>query len=530
LVYAIKLFLAVCLLIAVAAPLLRKPFTGLMSRKDYWRVWLVILGSACVSFLSLKPYVFVAGVAVGAIITSSFFGTDVRGRLASYWLLLLLFPPVALSTDGLAGFNRVLDLNHPRVLTLILLLPAAFSLAGNRQIRVPPAMRWTDLLVVSFPVLRLITAAPTSSLTVIVRMVVEIVLDLVLPYYVTTRGLRSASDLKFVGSRMALGFAFMAVVGLMESVLRKNVYTELEFIYGTRWTSTHVLWRGPFVRVDSTTPQPIIMAFVMLCAYGLWAWLRTTGEVLLRHGRLVALVLFIAFFATWSRGPLLGFAGFVMCLLALRWMAPMRFLTLLVVVVAAGGIATASGADTYIYEALKTMFGSSEADTSSIDYRRKLLEASIALIRQSPVWGVPNYTAYLQDLRQGEGIIDLVNTYVAVMLSAGLVGLTCFLSPHLLVLYRLLKRVPPVPQRSRLLGGSFPVAFASLTVAALFVIFTTSNFSLVTSMLLFIIAVPSAWLAMSPEQQKLADASEPVPGEPQRRPGALPVYVNPGVW
>lgn len=529
-VYAIKLFLAVCLLIAVAAPFLRKPFSGLLSKKDYWRVWLVILGSACVSFLSLKPYVFVAGVAIGALIAGNLFGTDVRGRLAAYWLLLLLFPAVTMSTDGLAGFNRVLDLNHARVLALILLVPAAVSLAGNRQVKVPTAMRLTDVLVVSFPLLRLVTAAPTSSLTVIVRMMVEIFLDLLLPYYVTTRGLRSASDLKFVGSRMALGFAFMAMVALMESVLRKNVYTELEFIYGTRWTSTHVLWRGPFIRVDSTTPQPIIMAFVMLCAFAFWAWLRTTGEVLLRHGRLVAAILFIAFFATWSRGPMLGFVGFVMCLFALRWMAPMRFLALVVVVVAVGGVAAASGADAYVYEGLKALFGASEADTSSIDYRRKLLEASLALIRQSPVWGVPNYTAYLQDLRQGEGIIDLVNTYVAVMLSAGLVGLTCFLSPHLLVLYRLLKQVPPVPQRSRLLGGSFPIAFASLTIAALFVIFTTSNFSLVTSMLLFMIAVPTAWLAMSPEEQALADTSEALQGEPSFRRGRMPAYVNPGAW
>jgi O-antigen ligase len=34
----------------------------------------------------------------------------------------------------------------------------------------------------------------------------------------------------------------------------------------------------------------------------------------------------------------------------------------------------------------------------------------------------------MEDLRQGEGIIDIVNTYLGVALNYGLVGLSCFLS------------------------------------------------------------------------------------------------------
>lgn len=529
-VYAIKLFLAICLLILIAAPFLRKPFSGLVSKTEYWRIWFVILGSAAVSFLSIQPLIFIVGVAAGAIITTRLFGSDVKGRLASFWLLLLLFPPVTYSPEGIAGINRLIALNHHRVLVLVLLVPAALSLLGNRRITTPRSLRWMDVLVMSYPILQLVTQAPGSTLTVTLRSAVEMFLDLVLPYYVTTRGIRSASDLKFVMAPMAIGFTFLAAVGLMESVLRKNVYSELEFIYGVRWQLTHVLMRGPFVRVEATTPQPIVMAFVMLCAFGMWSWLRATGGVLVGQGRLVALIIFGAFFATWSRGPLLGFAGFLLCVVALRRMVPMKFLALFALVVAAGGLAMASGADEFVYQGLKALFGSEEADTASIDYRRKLLEASTALILQSPIWGVPNYAAYLQDLRQGEGIIDLVNTYLAVMLNAGAVGLLCFLSPHLVVLYRLLKNVGPRSERPRLLGGSFPIAFASLTIAALFVIFTTSNFSLVSSMLLFIIAVPSAWLAMTPEERKLSDAHDEPPSSPRRRGAPLPAYVDQGAW
>ncbi len=529
-VYAIKLFLTICVLIAVAVPVLRRPFSGLMSKTEYWRVWFVILGAAAVSFLSTTPFVFIAGVAFGAVVTSNLLGTDVKGRLASFWLLLLLFPPITFSLDGIAGINRIVELNHSRVLVLILLLPAALSLLGNRDIKIPSSMRWMDVLVLSYPVFKLAAAVPSSPLTVTLRMSVETFLDLVLPYYVTTRGLRSASDLKFVVAPMAVGLVYLALVGLLESVLRKNVYSELQFIYGVRWQLTHVLMRGPFLRIQATTPQPIVMAFLMLCGFGMWSWLRATGTVLASHGRLIALILFAAFFATWSRGPLLGFMGFLLCLAALRRMVPMKFLALVCFLVMVGGLATAAGADSYLYTGLKTLFGSAEADVSSIDYRRKLLETSLALIEQSPIWGVPNYASYMQDLRQGEGIVDLVNTYLAVTLSAGLVGLALFLSPHLLVLYRLLKTIGPASERPRLLGGSFPIAFASLTIAALFVIFTTSDFSFVSSMLLFIVAVPTAWLAMSREEQKLSDAHEAVANAPKGRRATIPAYVDHGAW
>ncbi|MDP9123149.1 MAG: O-antigen ligase family protein [Pseudomonadota bacterium] len=501
-----------------------------MSKTEYWRIWFVILGAAAVSFLSMTPFIFVAGIALGAIVTSNLLGMDVKGRLASFWLLLLLFPPITFSLDGFAGINRLVDLSHQRVLVLMLLLPAALSLLGNREIKIPSSMRWMDVLVLSYPVMKLVTAIPTSPLTVTLRMSVETFLDLVLPYYVTTRGLRSASDLKFVMAPMALGFVYLALVGLLESTLRKNFYSELQFIYGVRWQLTHVLMRGPFLRIQATTPQPIVMAFLMLCAFGMWSWLRATGTVLASHGRLVALIIFAAFFATWSRGPLLGFVGFLLCLAALRRMMPMKFMVLVCLIVVAGGAATASGADSYVYTGLKALFGSAEADVSSIDYRRKLLEMSLALIEQSPIWGVPNYAMYMQDLRQGEGIIDLVNTYLAVTLSAGVVGLVFFLSPHLLVLYRLLKTIGPASERPRLLGGSFPIAFASLTIAALFVIFTMSDFSFVSSMLLFIIAVPTAWLAMSQEEQKKSDAYEAVTESQNGRRLPIPAYIDRGAW
>ena len=234
-VYAIKLLLAVLLLCAAAVPQLRKPFAGLFTSREYTRTWWLIVGSALVCFLAGKPLFVIAGVAVVALIATTFFGSDPKGRLAAFWLLILLFPPVNLSLEGFAGINRFIALSPPRVLSLLLLVPTALALAGDSRVKIPPAMRWLDVLVLSFPLLRLVTAAPSTELTVTIRSMVELIIDVLLPYYVTTRGIRSAADLKFVSARMGLGLAYLALVGLLESVLRKNVYSELQGVYGIQW-------------------------------------------------------------------------------------------------------------------------------------------------------------------------------------------------------------------------------------------------------------------------------------------------------
>jgi hypothetical protein len=517
LVYAIKLLFAVLLLSAVFAPFLRGAMRGLIGDKDYWRVWTIVVLSAVVSFLSLKPLFFMVGVVAVGLVAGSLFGGGTRARLAAYWLLFILFPPITLSAEGVAGINRIIDLNHHRVLALVLLVPAMFELMGNKQVRATRATRWTDLLVLAYPLMVVVTAIPMNSTTATARSLMELVLDLWLPYYVTSRAIRSAADLKFLAVRFSIGLAFLAAVGLMESVLRKNVYSELQFIVGVVWQLTHVLMRGSFIRVQSTFPQPIVMAFVMIVAFCLWSWLGRTSTATRRMRLAVSFGLLMGLVVTFSRGPLLGWASFMASMFVLRWVSPYKYLAGLAVLFCGAIGASISGADQWAFDALKTVFGSEGQDTASIDYRRKLLEAAIALIKQSPMLGVPNYAAYLQDLRQGEGIIDLVNTYVAVALANGVVGLVLFLAPHLLVIARLARRMNSYEERPRRAAGAFAPTMLAATVACLITIFTTSNFSAVPAMLLLLIAMPTAWLALDPQEQRRADAVEPVGDEaPQR--------------
>jgi O-antigen ligase len=66
--------------------------------------------------------------------------------------------------------------------------------------------------------------------------------------------------------------------------------------------------------------------------------------------------------------------------------------------------------------------------TETVDYRQRLLEVSLSVLSQSPLFGEPRFygVAAAQELRQGEGIIDVVNSYLGIAIGSGLVGLSLF--------------------------------------------------------------------------------------------------------
>jgi O-antigen ligase len=65
---------------------------------------------------------------------------------------------------------------------------------------------------------------------------------------------------------------------------------------------------------------------------------------------------------------------------------------------------------------------------TNILYRQRLFDRSWQIIQQSPLLGDPYALLKMQDLRQGEGIIDLVNAYVVILLGNGYIGLFIYMS------------------------------------------------------------------------------------------------------
>ncbi len=519
-IYALKLLVAVFSVSCLAAYVFRTAFQDIFSKAEYKRVWQIVLLGVLASYLCQVPAVFLFVVACLGIYGAAATGRGAAGKIGIYLLLACTLPPINQSLGGFGGINYVLMLDHRRILSLVLLSWAAIHIVSTKA---PPRVTkflLIDLLVVGYQALRFILIMPHSTFTTLIRFVVEATLDILLPYFVVTRGIRSMADLRFVCGHLLVGIAFAAAVGLTEAVLRHNLFSGLQSIYHIQWQLTYAFMRGSLVRVQATTPQPIILAFMLLFGIGLTYWLK--GQQW-RRPSVFALMAAIALaeVATFSRGPWLGAALILLALVGMRRLSAAAFRIALVALVLGGVALKLADADQQVVAALGAIFGSDQADISSIEYRRELLDTSLALIKQSPWLGVPNYAAQMQALKQGEGIIDVVNSYVAIMLDAGIVGLTVYLLPFLVVLNRLISAIRRREYGAPEGGNRFAPAFAALIIGCLFAIFTASTFNIIPVLLTLLLSLPTAWLALSLEERGAgpirADIDLDIPDDPLRR-------------
>jgi O-antigen ligase len=77
-----------------------------------------------------------------------------------------------------------------------------------------------------------------------------------------------------------------------------------------------------------------------------------------------------------------------------------------------------------------------KTEVINIEYREKLFENSMIVISKNPFFGSTNYldTPEMREMIQGEGIVDLVNFYISILLESGYVGLFLFLGAFISVI------------------------------------------------------------------------------------------------
>ncbi len=505
-VYAIKLLLIVLIVGSAVAFALRPVFANLFTPVQYKRAWLCVLLVTVPTFLSVRPELFCITIALSTAIAARYLGKGDLGNVNAFLLFLLVLPPVSYTLGGLDGLNYLLRLDPIRLMSLVLLTPSAVRLLFRRRARNEPAMRAVDFAIFLYQLWNIALVARYAGLTTILRTVVESSCDVLIPYYVITRALRTPADLRNAGAYLAIGAVVMGSVACAESLIQHNVYAGLQWVYGVRWESTVDLRRGGFLRVESVTSQPIVLAFVLIFAISIWTWLKSDMP---RTRWVPAAYLMFAFalLSTWSRGPWLGAALLAIAFLLQRWLSPRAFGLVVVGGLIAALTAKLAGADSVVMAGLQALFGNTTDDLSTITYRRELLDASLALIQQSPWLGVPDYEGALQSFRQGEGMIDIVNTYIVIMLDSGVLGLAMFLFPYAFVISKMLRAqsMANLVSPSRNVVGKFAPAFIAMILAMLFTIFTTSSLGVMKYLLMLAVALPVVWLKQAMVEAAVED-------------------------
>jgi len=131
----------------------------------------------------------------------------------------------------------------------------------------------------------------------------------------------------------------------------------------------------------------------------------------------------VALYAAHARGPWLTAIVIYFLYLAISPAGRSMFMKSVTVTLVAAGILVATPFGQRIIDTLPFI---GTVDQENVLYRRRLAEESWRLVMQNPLFGDPFVASRMEDLRQGQGIIDLMNAYAAVALFTGLVGLTLF--------------------------------------------------------------------------------------------------------
>jgi O-antigen ligase len=175
------------------------------------------------------------------------------------------------------------------------------------------------------------------------------------------------------------------------------------------------------------------LGYLLVVAFGLWLYLQTRVDS--KRSRIGVTALFWGgLLAAYTRGAWIGSVFVYFVFSALRPRALSRVFKAACVAVIIAVLIYLSPLGNRIVSVLPFLGGT--VDNFNVVYRQRLFERSWQIIQESPMFGDQGAMLKMQDLRQGQGIIDLVNTYVGILLDNGFVGLTLFLSFILLALFK----------------------------------------------------------------------------------------------
>ncbi|MGH8288884.1 MAG: O-antigen ligase family protein [Steroidobacteraceae bacterium] len=428
----------VIVVLAIAIPLfaLGKPialnFTAESDFKRRRNVWIYL---TVVAFLSPSFWTFVL-LGAPALFWA---GKKDSNPLALYLLLMNVIPSIAIDIPtGNLGF-QLFYLDIFRLLSFCVLVPAAWRLYKSEDPNRGGGLRKMDLLLIGFGILQVVEYVRPdlkshvilqNSPTNMVRDALLFFIDMYVIYYVASRSCQSRRAMLDALAMFCLSCALMAAAAVFESVKHWLLYTNLFFRWGGKPIEEAYLFRAGLLRAEASSANAIMLGYLLAIALGIWLYLKSHLET--RGPRIVAVtvLLWLGLFASFSRGPWLGAILIYLAYAAFGPRGTSRLVKSVFIFLIVGGLVLVSPIGHRILEGFPTQ----GATSSSLTYRERLADRSWQLIQAHPLLGDQFALSKMQGLRQGQGIIDIVNTYVGVTLFHGFIGLALFLGFILLAL------------------------------------------------------------------------------------------------
>ena len=466
---------------------LREPLTAqVITRADYNRrvgMWIAL---TIVLFVAGNFWLFVLASAL-VLLT---FGRRDSNPLAMYLFLLFVAPPFESLIQGFGSINNFIAIDYLRLLSLVVLLPMAFVLLSRPT--TPGLLKMpTDKYVFGYIALLLILQAPLSSTTHLLRSAVSDLIDTLLPYYVFSRGISDARRLREAATSFVAAGSVLAVIGVFESLKGWLLYSSLSNVLGVRWGYGSYMLREGSLRATASAGHSIVLGYLLTVALGLHLMLQSVlGNR--RYWVMLALLLGAGIVATMSRGPWVGAAAVVVVASVMGPGAAKRLGTYAVLAFLAAPILLITPVGSKIISVLPFI---GTVDASTISYREQLFNVSWDVLMLNPIFGSPHFmsNAALEQLRQGEGIIDMVNSYLGVAMVSGFVGLALFSGAFVSSVVGLWRHLVRHPDKG---GDDYRTGLALLAtlVGVLLILATASSINAIPVVYWCLVGTCSAYL------------------------------------
>lgn len=415
-----------------------------------------------------------------------------RNKVAAYFFLLFAIPPIGALIPGFGIVNVLFSIDYLRLLTLVLLLPVLLHRSRIPD-NLPLPSSAADLCVLGYIGLYTVLIGLGTSISDLARNVFNMFVDIFLPYYAASRVLSTPERFRDAIGSFVIAAALMAPVALFEMTRAWMLYAPLGSVLGVPWAFFSYMVRAGGLRAASSAGHPLVLAYAMVVALGFLFYIQHFIEKKLLRNLLWVLLLF-GLIAPISRGPWMGGVVVLLLFLVTGQYSSKQVIGWLVALV---GVTVSIGMSPYGDKVTALLPFVGHVDEFNVSYRQQLIENSITLLKSSPLFGVPNAmaTSEMQSMRQGEGIIDIVNTYVAIGLGSGVTGLSLFLGVFLSVgvgIFKAIRQTRRAHPELHLLGR---VLFAILC-SVLFMIATLSSIMTVPIIYWMLAGMGVAYLAL----------------------------------
>jgi hypothetical protein len=430
---------ALIVVLAIAATIfhLAKPIAlRFMSGEDFSRRRRIWFALTAVGFITPNFWLY-ALVAAPIFVWAS---RKDSNPIALYLLMLHVVPPVG-AIIPILGSNGLFALDNYRLLAFCVLLPASIRNGRNQKDAKVGTFGAMDILLLALGILQIALYTPPDlpyhvvipdSPTNALRRAVLFLLDIYLLYFAVSRLCQSRQKLMEAAASFCLACALMAAISMFERTKGWLLYVDIVGRWGTDPNAGFYLTRGGSVRAQVSAGHSIALGCLLVIATGFWLCLKS--HIQSRAHRIgVTLLLWGGLFGAFSRGAWLSAAIVYFAFITAGQRAVSRLIKGFFLALGIFCMIAMSPIGDRVLDVLPIMGKTAD---SSIVYRQQLAARGWELVFAHPFFGDRFPWPAMEDLRQGEGIIDIVNTYLGVALDYGLIGLFLFLSFILLAMMR----------------------------------------------------------------------------------------------